>query len=160
MALQTCHKQTLDNIWHNSLSADKLITLWSVWCICAPCNWLFVLINTLVCTGCMCRAGYVICRLWRTIAPKAHPQLPPRPLSKARNFPQNGLTNSIKAAYRAGQKRYLNFCKFTGRKPFLNSECTACCGTFHNTLYLATHNISLATIKVYLSAVRHIRTPL
>ena len=55
------------------------------------------------------------------------------------------------ATYGAGRRRYIEFCKTAGKKPIPTSECTL---TLFTT-YLATHNILLATIKVYLSAVRH-----
>lgn len=71
---------------------------------------------------------------------------------EAHKFLHNGLAISTKATYGAGRRRYLKFCKGAGIKPIPTSECTL---TLFIT-YLATHNISLATIKVYLSAVRHI----
>ena len=72
-------------------------------------------------------------------------------LSKAQKFLQSGLTTSTIANYRAGYRNYLKFCKTAGRKPVPTSECTLSLLT----TYLATRNISAATIKVYLSAVRH-----
>ena len=72
-------------------------------------------------------------------------------LNKAQKFLQSGLTTPTKATYRAGYRNYLKFCKTAGRKPVPTSECTLSLLT----TYLATRNISAATIKVYLSAVRH-----
>lgn len=72
-------------------------------------------------------------------------------VSKARQFLQSGLANSTKATYRAGRRRYIKFCRMAGKKPIPTSEGTLTLFTTH----LATHNISLATIKVYLSAVRY-----
>jgi len=73
-------------------------------------------------------------------------------LSKAQKFLQSGLTKSTKATYRAGYRNYLKFCRTAGRQPVPTSECTL---SLFST-YLATHNISITTIKVYLSAVRYI----
>ena len=72
-------------------------------------------------------------------------------LSKAQMILQNGLANSTKATYRAGRRRYMRFCKVAGKMPIPTSECTLTLFTTH----LATHKISFATIKVYLSAVCH-----
>ena len=45
----------------------------------------------------------------------------------------------------------MRFCKAAGKKPIPTSECTLTLFMTH----LATHKISFATIKVYLSAVHH-----
>ena len=72
-------------------------------------------------------------------------------LSKDRKFLQNDLANSAKATYGAGQRRYMKFCKAAGKSQLQSQNALL---TLFMT-YLATHNISLATIKVYLSAVHH-----
>ncbi|XP_065915585.1 uncharacterized protein [Dysidea avara] len=52
----------------------------------------------------------------------------------------------------AGQRRYLHFCKAVGIKPLPGSEGALTLFTTH----LAVSNVSHGTIKVYLSAVRHL----
>ena len=52
----------------------------------------------------------------------------------------------------AGQRRYLHFCKAAGIKPLPASEGALMLFTTH----LAVSNVSHGTIKVYLSAVRHL----
>ena len=52
----------------------------------------------------------------------------------------------------AGQRRYLHFCKAAGIKPLPASEGALTLFTTH----LAVSNVSHGTIKVYLSAVRHL----
>ena len=52
----------------------------------------------------------------------------------------------------AGQRRYLHFCKAAGIKPLPVSEGALTLFTTH----LAVSNVSHGTIKVYLSAVRHL----
>jgi len=70
---------------------------------------------------------------------------------KANQFLTQGLAPLTIAAYSAGKKKYIQFCTTSQITSLPSSE---------NTLilfasYLATANISHTTIKVYLSAVRH-----
>ena len=62
------------------------------------------------------------------------------------------MASNTRVTYRAGIRRYINFCKATNRRILPTSERTLVLFVTH----LATGNISQATIKVYLSAVRHI----
>ena len=73
-------------------------------------------------------------------------------LSKAQKLLQTGLSKSSRSTYMAGQRRYLHFCKAAGIKPLLASEGALTLFTTH----LAVSNVSHGTIKVYLSAVRHL----
>jgi len=75
-----------------------------------------------------------------------------RLFNKAQKFLQDGLTKPTKSTYRASWRRYSRFCREVGRRAIPASEGTLILFVTH----LATHNISLLTIKVYLSAVRHI----
>ena len=70
---------------------------------------------------------------------------------KADQFIAGGLTPSTIATYSAGRKKYIQFCTTHQATPLLSSETTLI--LFAS--YLATTNISHTTIKVYLSAVRH-----
>ena len=54
--------------------------------------------------------------------------------------------------YAAGQRRYLHFCRGAQIKPILTSECALMLFITHP----AVANISYGTIKVNLSAVRHL----
>ena len=74
-----------------------------------------------------------------------------RLLSEAHKFLQSGLSTSTKVTYRAGSRRHTQFCKEARIKPIPTTECILTLFTTH----LVTHIISLATIKVYFSAVRH-----
>ena len=71
-------------------------------------------------------------------------------LNKAQKL-LHGLAKSSRNTYTAGRRRYVNFCKMTRIHPIPTSECTLTLFISH----LATSNISQGTIKVYLSAVRH-----
>ena len=73
-------------------------------------------------------------------------------LGNARKLLHNGLAKSSRNTYATGQRRYVKFCKMVGAKPIPTSESILTLFVTH----LATSNISLRTIKVYLAAVRHI----
>jgi len=73
-------------------------------------------------------------------------------IGSARELLHNGLAKSSRNAYATGQRRYVKFCKMAGAKPIPTSESILTLFITH----LATSNISLQTIKVYLAAVRHI----
>ena len=70
----------------------------------------------------------------------------PRPTTHIR------LPSNTRSTYAAGIRRYTNFCKATKLRTLPASESTLILFVTH----LATSNISQATIKVYLSAVRHV----
>ena len=72
-------------------------------------------------------------------------------LHKAQELLRDGLAASSRNIYAAGQGRYINFCKSARVPAIPATEHTLMLFVTH----LATANISLATIKVYLSAVRH-----
>ena len=71
--------------------------------------------------------------------------------SKSQKLLHYALAKSSRNTYAAGQRRYINFCKMARTKPIPMSECTLTLFITH----LATSNISQGTIKVFLSAVRH-----
>ena len=73
-------------------------------------------------------------------------------LSKAQKLLQTGLSKSSRFTYMAGQRRYLHFCKAAWIKPLPASKGALTLFTTH----LAVSNVSHGTIKVYLSAVRHL----
>ena len=72
-------------------------------------------------------------------------------LSKAHKLMLTGLAKSSRITYSAGQRRYLHFCQGAKIKAILTSERTLMLFITH----LAVSNASHGTIKVYLSAVRH-----
>ena len=67
-------------------------------------------------------------------------------------FFEAGLASNTRTTYAAGIRRYTNFCRATKLRTLPASESTLILFVTH----LATSNISQATIKVYLSAVRHV----
>ena len=71
---------------------------------------------------------------------------------KAKEFYSHGLAASTKSTYSAGQLRFTTFCKELKLSALPATEATLLLFVS----YLATHNISHTTIKVYLSAVRHL----
>ena len=71
---------------------------------------------------------------------------------KAQEFYANGLAASTKSTYSAGQLRFTTFCQRLKVPPLPATESTLILFTS----YLATLTISYTTIKVYLSAIRHI----
>ena len=73
-------------------------------------------------------------------------------ITSARQFLEGGLAATTRTTYAAGIRRYTSFCKATNLRTLPTSESTLILFVTH----LATGNISQATIKVYLSAVRHI----
>jgi len=75
-----------------------------------------------------------------------------RLFNKAQKFLQDWLMKSTKSTYRAGWRRYSRFCREVGRRAIPSPEGTLILFVTHLTI----HNIFLLTIKVYLSAVRHI----
>ena len=75
-----------------------------------------------------------------------------RLLSRAHRFLQTGLAKSSRLTYAAGQRRYIHFCTSAKIKPIPTLECALMLFTTH----LAASNVSHGTIKVYLSAVRHL----
>jgi len=71
--------------------------------------------------------------------------------SKADRFLAQGLAPSTVATYSAGKRKYILFCTTTKISPMPSSESTLILFVTH----LAAANISHTTIKVYLSAIRH-----
>lgn len=65
---------------------------------------------------------------------------------------QKGLAKSTHKSYQAGQKRYLMFCSEVKRSAVPTTEETLLLFVTH----LAQHELTHATIKVYLSAVRNL----
>ena len=65
---------------------------------------------------------------------------------------QKGLAKSTHKSYQAGQKRYLTFCSEVKRSAVPTTEETLLLFVTH----LAQHELTHATIKVYLSAVRNL----
>ena len=72
-------------------------------------------------------------------------------LNKAQELFRDGLATSSRNTYAAGQARYINFCKSARVPATPATEYTLTLFVAH----LATANISQGTIKVYLSAIRH-----
>ena len=70
----------------------------------------------------------------------------------ARQFFRAGLATSTRNTYNAAQQRFLKFCSATKSHPIPATEATLTLFTTH----LASINLSYTTIKVYLSAVRHL----
>ena len=70
---------------------------------------------------------------------------------KAQHFFNNGLAASTRYTYSTGQQRFKTFCQAINASILPTSEATLTLFITH----LATENISYKTIKVYLSAVRH-----
>ena len=70
---------------------------------------------------------------------------------KAQEFYNSGLATTTRSTYSAGQQRYTTFCREVAVPPMPASE--AMLILFVS--YLATQSITHTTIKVYLSAVRH-----
>ena len=64
-----------------------------------------------------------------------------------------GIAPSTRRVYEAGQKKYLHFCEQLHHQPIPTSEQLLC----KFTTFLAINDISAATIKVYLSAVRQLQ---
>ena len=63
----------------------------------------------------------------------------------------SGLAPKTKNTYAAGQKQYITFCSHANRIPIPTSESILLLFVAH----LTTPNLSYTTVKVYLSAVRH-----
>ena len=72
-------------------------------------------------------------------------------LNKADKFLRDGLAASSRTTYAAGQGRYIHFCNTAKVPATPATEYTLILFITH----LASTNISYATIKVYLSAIRH-----
>ena len=72
--------------------------------------------------------------------------------TSARQFLEAGLAKATRTTYAAGIRRYTNFCKAAKLSTTPATESTLILFATH----LATANISQASIKVYLSAIRHI----
>ena len=70
----------------------------------------------------------------------------------ASQFFRDGLATSTRNTYSAAQERFINFCTAAKFHPVPATEATLVLFATH----LATRNISHSTIKVYLSAVRHL----
>jgi len=70
---------------------------------------------------------------------------------KATEFLTNGLAPNTRTTYIAGQHGYLNFCQAIKTIPVPASERTLLLFATH----LADSNITYITIKVYISAIRH-----
>ena len=69
----------------------------------------------------------------------------------AQKYYVNGLASTTRSTYAAGQHRFTTFCMAINAKPIPTTERVLSLFVTH----LATGNISHATIKVYLSAIRH-----
>ena len=69
----------------------------------------------------------------------------------AQKYYVNGLASTTRSTYTAGQHRFTTFCTAINPKPMPTAERLLSLFVTH----LATHNISHAAIKVYLSAIRH-----
>jgi len=70
---------------------------------------------------------------------------------KAAEFLRNGLAVNTRSTYIAGQSRYQNFCWAINATSIPTSEQTLLLFATH----LADSNITYSTIKVYMSAIRH-----
>ena len=70
----------------------------------------------------------------------------------AQQYYNNGLAPTIRSTYAAGQQRYTAFCRSISVRPIPATEQILLLFATH----LATTNISHATIKVYLSAIRQL----
>ena len=64
-----------------------------------------------------------------------------------------GLAPSTQRTYKSGKERYLKFCQLAGALPLPVCESILC----HFCAYLANDGLCYRTIKVYLSAVRHMQ---
>ena len=64
-----------------------------------------------------------------------------------------GLADSTQRTYRSGKERYLKFCNQLGSKPLPLNERTLCAFVSH----LALEGLKHKSIKVYLSAIRHLQ---
>ena len=62
-----------------------------------------------------------------------------------------GLASSTQRTYKSGKERYLKFCQLAGASPLPGGESILC----RFCAYLANDGLCHRTIKVYLSAVRH-----
>ena len=71
---------------------------------------------------------------------------------KAVQFLANGLATTTRATYAAGQQRFAAFCQTFNASPIPATEHTLLLFATH----LATSNIAHTTIKVYISAIRHV----
>ena len=95
--------------------------------------------------------------LFTGYSPKLHGSRPQEQLdttflsNKAAEFLHNGLAVNTRTTYIAGQHRYRNFCQAINVTPIPTSEQTLLLFATH----LATCNITYSTIKVYMSAIRH-----
>lgn len=69
----------------------------------------------------------------------------------AQKYYVNGLASTTRSTYAAGQYRFTTFCLAINAEPIPMTERVLSLFVTH----LATGNISHATIKVYLSAIRH-----
>ena len=69
----------------------------------------------------------------------------------AQKYYVNGLASTTRSTYTSGQHRFTTFCTAIDAKPMPTTERVLSLFVTH----LATHNISHATIKVYLSAIHH-----
>ena len=69
----------------------------------------------------------------------------------AQKYYVNGLASTTRSTYAAGQYRFTTFCLAINAEPIPTTERVLSLFVTH----LATDNISHATIKVYLSAIRH-----
>jgi len=72
-------------------------------------------------------------------------------LTSTQRFFEAGLASTTRATYAAGIRRYTSFCKATKLRILPTYESTLILFVAH----LATGSVSQATIKVYLSAIRH-----
>lgn len=70
----------------------------------------------------------------------------------ASQFFRDRLASSTRSTYNAGQQKFINFCTSAKVHPVPTTEATLMLFSTH----LAAMNISYATIKVYLAAVRYL----
>ena len=64
-----------------------------------------------------------------------------------------GITDSTLISYTSGKKRYLEFCSHCHCRPLLVSEMRL----LHFVAHLASAGLSYQTVRLYLSAVRHLQ---
>ena len=89
-----------------------------------------------------------------TIADVPETRLDVKELERAvRRFFTKGLAQSTQRTYKSGKNRYIKFCQGAALSSLPVTEQGLCSFTAH----LALHGLKYLTIKVYLSAVRHLQ---
>ena len=77
-----------------------------------------------------------------------------RPLAESvQSLYGKGISANTSRTYASGKRRYLNFCNAAGLTPLPLSENTLCLFV----AYLSTHNLQHASIRNYLSSLRHLQ---